>query len=586
MRVEEILKKLPSSVSWMVMFDVAAFRTLADDVTFKAMYFLNPEIDLNLYSHAILTSQGRYVSPHEGNTLTHGETLEEYEYHSDDNLLNAYDEHLRVFDIEQSHCLAVADYPVYGKVSLYVTLGNGEARAESSFQKAPSQAHYEFLQAVGVKFLGGEQQGDRFVARYSNALPIHIHSGILNEFSRTDNCNIFFFQQGNIEEGLAAGLRTAAEKRINWLLGSARQNLIAVAEKSLTEKVSMSWLPPVGEETFPFGDLVPQGFANLALKTFPNDVQPRLEQRLRDKKLKGFWAFESNDLGTSVDSALVLQSLVDHEAAELLETFSNGEGAYVPQLWDMQSGYDEVQNASAGGAVHGYVSGKKHWGQPDIATTALIAAIRRRHNLPVREATRQFIITNFDDRSSLYYANPYLVDWVYAQALTKLEGTQHLRVKLIDEITASIDNNYSAGQFDKVLSSAFAVLALNELGYKGRFIPALQLYIVNHYHHQMQGKHVPFYSSVIHEAGGFAGRAVTVNGYNLELSLHQDTHNMIYHAAVAMALAIPRDEELPAEDLFVQINKTPHGRYLSPTVNHYVEGYALTPYMVANLPVA
>ena len=54
MLVSEILRTLPTSLEWMVLFNLSAIRELADSATIRAMYHLGEEIDLKPYSHWIV----------------------------------------------------------------------------------------------------------------------------------------------------------------------------------------------------------------------------------------------------------------------------------------------------------------------------------------------------------------------------------------------------------------------------------------------------------------------------------------------------------------------------------------------------
>ena len=69
MRVSEILDALPDTLEWMVLFNLSAVRKLANDTTTRAMYHLPSEIELEPYSHVVLTSYGRSLATHHGSEL-------------------------------------------------------------------------------------------------------------------------------------------------------------------------------------------------------------------------------------------------------------------------------------------------------------------------------------------------------------------------------------------------------------------------------------------------------------------------------------------------------------------------------------
>lgn len=575
MTIDDILKNLPDSISWLVLFEIEGFKSVANEEVMVDMYFLNKDVTLSEFNYVILTNEGRYLSKANVQGFIHGETLEPYSYNGEDNLYSAYSELLVDYKVNDAQSFAVAEDPEFGKVLLYIQLKDGLAYSEGLFKNPPTQEMYEFLQAVGVRYVGGQQHDESFRAQFVNQLSTHIMSGTINDYSRTDNCNVFFFRHGRIDAFLKDGLFTAAQKRIAITLNRVKDDLKQVAHSCMNEKLSMTWLPPQGNETFPFGDLVPKGFVNRALKNVgETQIQSKLEADIFNKKLRGLWTFETDDLETSTDSVLVLQSVKDENAARQLDQFFDGKNGLYPQLWATEPKPGEMV----------YDPRKRHWCQADIATTAYAIALQKKNGLEVATEMVDFVIDSFDQRSDLYFANPYMIDWIYAQTLTQLEGTQDLQAKLKYELLNSLNEDYSFGQFDKVLSSAFGVLALLELGYEGNVISALQLHIINHYYQEKNGKNIPFYSSLINDEEKTEGRTVKVNDFVLDLSLHEDSHDMIYVSIVAMALNHQILPENLKENTLEFIENEPHGRYASSTIQNYVEQYALKPYMRAGLP--
>lgn len=569
MTIKEILLSLPETIEWLVLFKIDSFSELADEQTMKDMYFLNKKTKLNLYDYVILTSQARYLSHKENNVLINGETLKEYSFSSEKNLYNAYSSFMKNYDINKADSFAVAEYPEYGKVLLHIVLKNGMAISEALFKKAPSLKFYELLQSVGVKYLGGEKDGDFFKAKYINKLHIHISSGTINDFGRTDNCNIFFFNHGNIDKVLKPGLEIASIKRLEIFKKTLFQDLKTIASHCLEEKLSMNWLPPIGEETFPFGDLVPKAYVNLALKTVgESNIQKELEKNIVSKKLRGLWTFETDDLETSTDSVLVLQSLDDKQAAMQLEQFYDSKAGYFPQLWSDKPKPGEMK----------YENAKKHWCQADLATTCLVFALQKKYNIETRKEVKEYILDNFESRSDLYFANPYMVDWLYAQALSKMTNVESFKMNLINEILNSLNKDFSLGSYDKVLSSAFGILALKELGYNKNVLAALQLFIMNNYYKEKNGKNIPYYSTMISDTANYKGRKVNVNETVLELSYHQDTHNMIYVSIVALAVSYSFEKFSLEENIQKYIKTVSHKRY-SLDIKNYIEKYALVPYI-------
>ncbi|MDF5728669.1 MAG: hypothetical protein PUP92_11700 [Rhizonema sp. PD38] len=69
MQVSEILHTLPATLEWMVLFNLSAISKMADDATIRDMYHLPKEINLESYSHVVLTNQGRFLAPHDESKL-------------------------------------------------------------------------------------------------------------------------------------------------------------------------------------------------------------------------------------------------------------------------------------------------------------------------------------------------------------------------------------------------------------------------------------------------------------------------------------------------------------------------------------
>ena len=572
MGINDILIKLPSTIEWMVLFDVAVFREIAGDNTFKEMYFINEATDLDLYNYVILSSEGRFLSLEHKHTLINGESLEEVNFEGMFSMNEEYRSYLQTVDPSKAHCLALAKVGPFGKVLLNINIQNNVDQARAVFENEPSENHYALLQAIGVQYKGGESVKGKFIAKYVNKLPIHIHSGILNHFSRTDNCNIFFFNHGNIDKSLFEGLYTAYLKRKEWMLKQVDDDLVALTKRSLTEKVSMDWLPPIGSAVFPFGDVVPLGFLKLAIDNSSHEeLNKELAQRLEDKKLRGLWPFESNDLETSVDSALVLQGHYDKVAVNELKRFWNGIYGYLPQIASENPKKGEMQ----------FVEEKKHWCQVDLPTTCLIYAIRKKLDLPTMVETESYIVNSFNARSGLYFANPYMVDWYYANALAQMKGQDDLKKQFIEDLLSGLNEDYSVGKYDKVLSSAFASITLDLLGYHGTAIAGLQLYIVNNYSLE-KGKSIPYYSSLLLEENQvFTGRKVSVNNKDLQVSLHRDTNDSIYTAIVFLALSLTAQDSFSENDDSLTSYKTSELKpiYSNESLLDYIEKHALIGYV-------
>jgi hypothetical protein len=65
----KIIRSLPESLDWMVLFDLSTLRQLVADEAVRGMFFLPESMDLDHHSHVILTSQGRWPRPGRGRCL-------------------------------------------------------------------------------------------------------------------------------------------------------------------------------------------------------------------------------------------------------------------------------------------------------------------------------------------------------------------------------------------------------------------------------------------------------------------------------------------------------------------------------------
>ncbi|MTF40716.1 hypothetical protein [Cyanobacterium aponinum] len=594
MQVSEILQTLPHSLEWMVLFNISAIEPLTDHNTIKAMYHLPEDVDLKPYSHVVLTSEGRFLAS--GDNLQLFDPVSGKRWSKEnikDNLYTRFSPQLNLFSVDEADCLGLGEQNPYSPVLLHVKIAEGYGQAQAIFDHQPNFDHYPLLKAVGVKFLSGEIKNSYYLAKFQNRLPIHIHAGILSHFSRTAHCNLFFLQHGNIDPPLEEGLWKASEVRSNW---GKNYNLTILANlvNQVEEKpLAMVCQPPPPQPLFGYGDLVPLGFVlralNLATDENTINSKNKLEKFLLSKQEGKLWAFHSQRLVTATDSALVLQGFNLPESVEALEVFADGKGGYYPQLWseEKQEGKMVYDDSCA------------HWCQGDYATTCMVRNLRKRAGLESKTPL-DYLLSGFEHRSGLYFANPYLVDWYLAQAITDEEERDILRQKLITEILASINEDYSFGLYDVAFSTALAILTLTELGVRSRTIRVMQLRLLE----LMEAKTtltIPFYSSlkvdseITSQKEFFTllmGQSFTKNpsGINQKqirkigeeyhgISLYLDTYRLITHSTMALALA----EKCDLEDGYLDLSHYQdyiHPRYQCQSHCEYIAKFALPPYLL------
>jgi hypothetical protein len=599
MLVSEILNLLPGSLEWMVLFNLTNVGRIANYETIRGMYHLPPEVPLEPYSHVVLTDQGRFLAPHEGFKLLNPETSEIWDANQVPNSLgDRYAERLALVDPDVADCLGLAETPPFAPVLLHLRLEGDRGKAQAIFDREPDFTHYELLQAVGVKFLAGEQQEDYYLAHFQNRLPIHIHAGILSHFSRTAHCNIFFFRHGNIDAPLEAGLLSAAQVRIEWSKKRCLQNLADLADRACESSLSMTCLPPAPEPAFPYGDLVPLGFVLRALQqaiASPTAIPEtkaaydRLQTHVMQQQEDELWAFHQQRLITATDSSLVLLGLHEVASVEALERFSNQQGAYYPQLWSTakEPGKMLIDQQC------------QHWCQPDYATTCVIRGLRWAAGL-TEKTPIDYLQAGFDTRSGLYFANPYLVDWVLAESIRADATAGELRDRLRTETLNSLNQDYSFGHFDVTLSTALGILTLGTLGVADRTIRALQLRLMELLNDiASQPVSTPFYSTlhiddsvaneerVAMQVNEFLSRGKhhqkqirTISAQLHHISLYQDTHQMITTALCSLALAQPCDPTKYTTWQSIQPGQShPHPRYTCQNHSEYIAKFALPPYL-------
>lgn len=613
MLVSEILHTLPASLEWMVLFNLCAIRELADDAITREMYHLPEGTDLDPYSHVVLTSLGRFLAPHDESKLIEplsGTGWSRKQIKT--SLHDRFSSQLSLFPVDEADCLGLGEKPPFSPVLLHIKIKAGYGEARAIFEREPSREHYELLRAVGVKFLGGESKESYYLAQFQNRLPIHIHAGILSHFSRTAHCNLFFLQHGNIDPSLEAGLMKASEDRVTWARNRSFQALAKLTEEACQQPMAMTCQPPPPAKPFPYGDLVPLGFVLKALNaaeilsdhaessssgnkaTNPEttilEARQTLSQFLLSKRQGNLWAFHTHRLITSTDSALVLQGFNDLEAIDALELFADGQGGYYPQLWstDKQPGKMVFDESC------------RHWCQPDYATTCLVRALRQEADLETKTPT-DYLAAGFENRSGLYFANPYLVDWVLARAINKDESAAQLRQKLLTEILASMNEDYSFGVYDVAMSTALAILSMATLEFRSRTMRSAQLRLLEFMDsNSLWPAAIPFYSTlrIDHEIPSqtllgllasqtFAADTASdrqkqikqVQGQYHSISLYVDTHQMI--TTVLAVLALSEHCSLAKQDLDLsdcRNLKTP-SRYQCCNQSEYIANFALPPYL-------
>ncbi|MDY0094905.1 MAG: hypothetical protein RBT80_19595, partial [Candidatus Vecturithrix sp.] len=315
------------------------------------------------------------------------------------------------------------------------------------------------------------------------------------------------------------------------------KQIIRLGQEACRRPMPMICVPPLPQKPFAFGDLVPLGFLLRALRSGSHDpeIARGLTAFINAKKQGALWAFHSGHLITATDSALILLGLDDVEAVQTLQMFYDGHGGYYPQLWSEEPRPDHMLLKNS----------YRHWCQSDYGTTCLIRGLRQQHHLACTTSL-SYLSEGFEQRSGLYFANPYLVDWALALALKDDPQAAELRMQLLLEVLTSQAPDGTFGCFDRACSIALAVLTLKTLGYGGQAVMHAQEWIANT--SVTAEKARPFYSSEILDDQQFSlhellllkalneEQVARVGAHYHAISYYEDHAQMINCALIFLAL--------------------------------------------------
>lgn len=584
METLDILRGLPDRLQWVVFFRLTALARFAEPEIVRRMFFLRPETELDLYTHVVLTSEGRYLAPSQGDKLiAAANEPPQLKIEVESSLFFKYARQLSGLSLEDCDCIGIGHNHASDPAFLHVKLGATSGEATALFSQKPTERHYDLLAVVGVDYLGGEMTPLGYVGRFRNRLATHIKAGMLCDFSRTENCNQFFIDHAEINSALAQGLQSAFADRLSSGRLTIKTFLHKLATKAMASSLAMTCIPPPPENAFPYGDLVPLGFLVRAMKAINHAHKPpallmqvhedlaikKISRFLSDAKSGNLWAFHRGRLVTATDSALILLGVFQVEPCNALEQFSDGNGAYFPQLSAVSNEDGKMQADSS----------NAHWRQVDYATTCLIRGLRTEGQLSSQTAPA-VIEAGFERRSGLFFANPYLVDWCVALALKDDATLMHLSTRLLEEILSSANPDGSYGQFDVGLSTALAIVCMESLGYRGRALRLAQTRLLNLLDAGPWPVSTPFYSTFMHQEAdtraSSGAQYIHCQGTLHAMSLYQDSYRIVFTGAVGMALAI--DSSVDAnEDTAPRAPS--HPRYRCHDLADYVASFALPPYM-------
>lgn len=569
-----LVRQLPGSLEWAVVFRTGALIDLVSGEQLERMLGIPTQFNLAESFSVALTSAGRCLAFDEaGPWVWSAQSLIE----PDHNAAERFGDRLSLLPAaENSDCIGFGQLPGQPPVLMVLTIEAELATAEALFEQRPSEDSYDLLSAVGVRFLGGEWRSKYWCARFENCLADHLRAAAIADFSRSAHCNFFFLGGGHIGANLEAGLLQAASSRIKQGTSIAITTAVNLILTARTNELAMTCIPPTPESPYSFGDLVPLGILSYALRSLPGrqeavEAASILASRYLDRHRVGdLWPFHHGRLPTALDTALILLGQNDADRIGALERFNDDSGGYLPQLSETEGDPLHMpQDVSI-----------KHWRQADFATTCLVRGLRRSAGFEQRTSL-DWLEGWFEQRAGLFFANPYLVDWALAHAISGDEQATGLRDRLTTELLASANDDGSFGRFDEPLSTSLAIATLALLGHRSRVIFLAQLRLLDMLGFQGRGPATtPFYSTrriaPAKMPGAIDGNGILFSANQWHsLSLYEDTHRMVLDGLVIMALRAPCDPREPAPARVSQ----PQPRYLSASAARYVEAFALPPYL-------
>jgi len=541
-----LLERLPGSLEWAVLFRLPRLLALAPQASDIRAAFALGNRDLADVTHVVLTSEGSWLGCA---GRLHGYANGTAPTAASESLAERFAPLLARIDVEGADCVGLGQVMGEEPVAMAVWLGeDGEGRAEAWFSGDGSHDSWELLGAVGVHPTASSELNGLRRVQFSYSLRTHLEAARRAGFARTANCNRFFLGHGRLDERLTSGLEADIHARIDHAAEQAYERALALAEAELATGLAPMTADD-GKRRFSYGDLVPLGLLLAGLRRPPTmalldralPVIAGLEQRLRDERRDGGWPFHRGTITTGLDSAFVLLGLRDADGIEALERFRTADGGY---------GADRRADA-AGPSTVAHDPATTHWAAPDLATTALVQAIRREAGLEPTTPEGWFE-DRFEARASAFIARPWLLDWLVALALD--DGA--LRERLRKEVLASRNGNWTFGRPDeRVLGTACAALALAATGERGRPLALAQVALAGVLANDERPV-VPFMSTV--ECAGtpddvrrlLAGRGVTAAGGRMfAVTTYEDTSGAIRAGLASLALSrradVPSGREVP-----------------------------------------
>jgi len=536
----EILSYLPNSIHIFVYHNVDTLKNYFDSQTILKMFLLSNKTSIDALDGIILTNEGTYLIL-DGLIFKNGMKIEKQFLSMDIKI----GDKIRTFfgSNNQIDTLGYADNEstlINSSSYLCVTIKNGIGFATAVFSVLPSTKNYDLLEVIGISYYGYTSINNYYYLNFTSNILIHVGAGELMNFTHTQKCVDFFINGAVItpesEISLRQVIRARAEQvgsiGANFLFNSIK-NRELYTSPLLAENVSMG-------TSDRFGNIASYGIVAKALQRY-NLNSSKIRQWLIAHQKYGLWGFHAGPVNTSIvcsgtnapvevdaiDSALVFEGLFNLSSIALLDIYRRPSGGFTAQLNDTGGPYS--MNSS---------NQIWFWCQEDYGVTA--NAFYFLNNLSLSNSSiLEYLKLHFNERCSMWLANPYYIEYLTARALKNQTGTaiylQNITQKILNE--TNLDGSW--GNYDKALSTAFAILTLKELNYTGLELDRGLLQLIKMQQANGNWNSSDIYFSALDRGLTNLYKSININGEYFDYILYKDIDSIITTSYCILALSNP-----------------------------------------------
>jgi len=342
---------------------------------------------------------------------------------------------------------------------------------------------YSLLKIVGVTYRGFEKLDDgRFIVKFDIDIKRHLNSGRVFGYKKGGMCSMFFRERGDIN-AVKASIKETLKNMVSYTEGKALD--------FLTKKIDASLFKPLffryedgRKQMEPHGEIAPFGFIFRAIKEYGIKGSHTYIEKMKSFQENGLYSWNRGTPKTPADTCLALEAVDTPPSENFIKKFwISGRGLSAGRLCS-------EENTPPLGA--------RFWCEPDLPFSACIG-----YFLPDPSPLKTDIIRIIKNslpssEFSIFIANPYLARYYIARLIKK--DTQSCGY-LVSKTLGEQNEDGSWGSYDTVISTALAILTLNECDYYGQEIGIGLSYL---FHNQNQDG--GFQNSTIFYASFMAGR--------------------------------------------------------------------------------